>query len=326
MFPADFAYARASSLEHALALLGTETAAGKDVKVIAGGQSLLPMMKLRLAVPELVIDIGGLAELKGVTTSGGTTRVGALTTYRELQRDPGITSAYPAITDALAVLADAQVRARGTIGGCVAHGDPAADLPAVLLALGAQVEVTGRAATRAVPLAGFLLDVYTTDLAPGELVTAITLPSGPPGQAYEKFEQPASHLPLAGVCAVAEVRDGTVTPVRVAVTGIAPRAFCFSPPAERLLPYPSPAPIVDAAGAGRPEWDPGIGAALAEAGLTALSDQHASGPFRVHLAGVLARRALMRAAARAATGTGAGSASVAGAGISDMAPRAGGRA
>jgi CO/xanthine dehydrogenase FAD-binding subunit len=156
-------------------------------------------------------------------------------------------------------------------------------------------------------------------------VTAITLPSGPPGQAYEKFEQPASHLPLAGVCAVAEVHDGTVTPARVAVTGIAPRAFSFSPPAERF-PYRSSAPSPDVARGGQPEWDPAIGAALAEAGLTALSDQHASGPFRVHLAGVLARRALMRAAARAAAGTGASSTSVARAGISDMAPRAGGTA
>ena len=293
MFPVDFSYARATSLNDALARLGAEADAEADVKVLAGGQSLLPMMKLRLAAPELVIDIGGLAELKGATTeSDGTAVIGALTTYRELQRDLRVTAAFPAIADALQVLADPQVRARGTVGGCVAHGDPAADLPAVLLALGAHVTIAGRDGIRAVPLDGFLLDVYTTDLAPDELVTAITLPPGPLGQAYEKFEQPASHLPLAGVCAVAEVRDGVITSAKVAVTGVASRPFRSLVTERTVAGLPLSAALPDVAALGVVE-------SLAEAGRTALGDQHASGPFRVHLAGVLARRALARAIDRA---------------------------
>jgi carbon-monoxide dehydrogenase medium subunit len=293
MFPVDFSYARATSLNDALARLAAEAEAEADVKVLAGGQSLLPMMKLRLAAPELIIDIGGLMELKGVTIKpDGSTAIGALTTYRDLQRDERVTAAYPAIADALTVLADPQVRARGTVGGCVAHGDPAADLPAVLLALGAHVTIAGRDGIRAVPLDGFLLDVYTTDLAPHELVTAITLPPGPLGQAYEKFEQPASHLPLAGACAVAEVTDGVLTSARVTVTGVASRPFRSLITERTVAGLPLSAALPDVAALG-------IAESMAEAGLTALGDQHASAPFRVHLAGVLAGRALARALDRA---------------------------
>src|SRR5215472_18355269 len=144
MFPADFAYARAGSLDHALDLLGQARADGEEAKLLAGGQSLLPLMKLRLATPQTLIDIGGLTELSGVASDASTTTIGALTTYRALQHDPHIAASFPAMTDALAVLADQQVRARGTIGGCVAHGDPAADLPAVLLALAASVTLTSQ--------------------------------------------------------------------------------------------------------------------------------------------------------------------------------------
>jgi carbon-monoxide dehydrogenase medium subunit len=296
MFPVDFSYARATSLSDALARLAAAEEAEADVKVLAGGQSLLPMMKLRLAAPELVIDIGGLTELKGVTTEpDGSTVIGALTTYRELQRDPRVTTAYPAIADALNVLADPQVRARGTIGGCVAHGDPAADLPAVLLALGARVAIAGRDGVRAVPLDGFLLGLYTTDLAPHELVTAITLPPGPAGQGYEKFEQPASHLPLAGACVVAEIRDGVLTTAKVTVTGVAPRPFRALTTERTVAGLPLSAALPDVA-----VLD--MAGSLAEAGLTTLADQHASAPFRVHLAGVLARRALARAIDRATGG------------------------
>ena len=150
MFPADFTYARAESLEHALSLLDEAQADGEEAKLLAGGQSLLPLMKLRLAAPETLVDIGGLTELKGVTTDVGSITIKALTTYRALQRDPHVIASLPAMTDALAVLADQQVRARGTIGGCVAHGDPAADLPAVLLALDAKVTLTSTSGTRTI--------------------------------------------------------------------------------------------------------------------------------------------------------------------------------
>ncbi|HTU07130.1 MAG TPA: xanthine dehydrogenase family protein subunit M [Trebonia sp.] len=289
MFPADFDYARASSLTEALDLLGQARADGEEAKLIAGGQSLLPMMKLRLAAPQSLIDIGGLADLAGVTNGGsdGTT-IGAVTTYRALASDPHVTGRLPAMTDALAVLADPQVRARGTIGGAVAHGDPASDLPAVLLALDAQVVITARSGTRVTPLDDFLQGVFTTDLADDEVVTAITLPPGATaGSAYEKFEQPASHLPLAGVCSVVTVENEVITSAKVAVTGVASRPFRALHSERALVSAPAAHDSIAAA------------AASVADGVRPLSDQHASGPFRVHLAEVLARRALTRAVARA---------------------------
>ena len=290
MFPADFGYVRARSLEHALSLLAEAQADGEEAKLLAGGQSLLPMMKLRLAAPETLIDIGDLTELKGVTANGAQTTIKALTTYRALQHDPYIAATLPAMTDALAVLADQQVRARGTIGGCVAHGDPAADLPAVLLALDAEVTLTSLIGTRTTPLDAFLQGIFATDLAEDEVVTAITLPAAPPGpagSAYEKFEQPASHLPLAGVCAAVTVGSEVITSARVAVTGVAGRPF-RAVDTERALASARPTPAcIDAA------------AALVAEGVRPLSDQHASGPFRLHLARVLTRRALQRAIERA---------------------------
>jgi aerobic carbon-monoxide dehydrogenase medium subunit len=286
MFPVDFGYARARSLDEALDLLAAAQADDEEAKLLAGGQSLLPMMKLRLAAPQTLIDIAGLPELTGVSNGDGTT-IGALTTYRALARDPLVAGRLPAMTDALAVLADPQVRARGTIGGAVAHGDPASDLPAVLLALDAQVRITARSGSRVTPLDDFLQGVFATDLATGEIVTAITLPSGAAGSAYEKFEQPASHLPLAGVCAAVTVDNEVITSAKVAVTGVAGRPF-RAPHSERAL---ISAPAV-------PDSLTVAAASVAE-GVRPLSDQHASGPFRLHLAEVLTRRALTRALARA---------------------------
>jgi len=312
MFPADFGYARADSLDHALSLLAESAAAGEEAKLLAGGQSLLPLMKLRLATPQTLVDIGGLTELSGVASDARTTTIRALTTYRALQHDPQIAAGFPAMTDALAVLADQQVRARGTIGGCVAHGDPAADLPAVLLALDADVLITATSGTRTTPLDDFLQGIFATDLAADEIVTAITLPAlpGAAGSAYEKFEQPASHLPLAGVCAAVTIEDEVITSARVAVTGVASRPF-RALHAERSLVSASPASSsLDAA------------AALVAEGVRPLSDQHASGPFRLHLAQVLAGRALRRAAARAGRAGGdAGPGGDAGAGGTAGVPR-----
>ena len=287
MFPADFGYVRAESLPHALELLATAATEGEDAKLLAGGQSLLPLMKLRLAAPETLIDIGGLPDLAGITGDEKSVTIGALATYRTLQHHPLITARYPAIGDALAVLADQQVRARGTIGGCVAHGDPAADLPAVLLALDAAVTMSGPSGERTVPLDDFLQGVFTTDLAPDEIVTSITLPAAAPGQAYEKFAQPASHLPLAGVCAVVSVRDGAVTSAKVAVTGIAARPFRALSSERSLLSAPITPSLLAAA------------AEEAGKGVRPLSDQHASAPYRLHLTETLTREALSRAANRA---------------------------
>jgi carbon-monoxide dehydrogenase medium subunit len=296
MFPAEFAYARAATLAHAFDLLEQAREEDAEAKLIAGGQSLLPLMKLRLAAPQILIDIADIADLKGITSNQTGTTIGATTTYRALTLDPGLALRHPAMADALAVLADQQVRARGTIGGAVAHGDPAADLPAVLLALDATVEITARGGTRTVELDDFLLGIYETDLAEDEIVTAITIrdPAGPtlgpalPGSAYEKFAHPASHLPIAGVCAAVTLENGSIASARVAVTGISPRPY-RARDAERTLLSESPRTSLLFEQA----------ASAVATGITPLSDQHASGPYRVHLAEVLTRRALTRAVARA---------------------------
>jgi carbon-monoxide dehydrogenase medium subunit len=334
VFPADFAYARARSLDEALDLLDEAAAAGQEAKVIAGGQSLLPMMKLRLAAPEVLIDIAGIESLAGekgyyAQNAAISLTIGALTTYRTLARSPvyregitgprgGVAGIIPAVTDALDVLADPQVRARGTIGGAVAHGDPASDLPAVLLALNAEVVVSSRlgrheetrlslypdrrrrpgqpeptTGRREVLLDDFLQGIYATDLADDEIVTGIRIRTeGARGSAYEKFPHPASHLPLAGVCAVVRLRDGVIDGAEIAVTGISGRPY-RARAAEAVLKNSPPDQATLAAAAEQvtegPDGQP----------VTLLGDQHASGTYRAHLARVLTRRALARALDRA---------------------------
>jgi aerobic carbon-monoxide dehydrogenase medium subunit len=288
VFPADFGYARATSVGHALDLLAESQAVGEEAKFLAGGQSLLPLMKLRLAAPQVLIDLAGADDLRGGNWYAPRPAFGALTTYRQLQRDERLAGQLPALADALAVLADPQVRARGTIGGAVAHGDPAADLPPVLLALDAELTIASPAGTRQAPLDDFLRGVFTTDLAEDEIVTAISIrPGDARGSAYLKFPHPASHLPLAGVAAVVTVENGGIARAEVAVTGISARPYRARHTERSLAPGPGDPPALTEA------------AALVAEGITPLSDQHASGPYRVHLAQVLARRALATAVKRA---------------------------
>jgi carbon-monoxide dehydrogenase medium subunit len=347
MFPADFSYARARSLGEALDLLDEAAAAGEEAKLIAGGQSLLPMMKLRLAAPQVLIDIADLPELKRGGFYGHSHTIGALTTYRQLAgeghvgRDGtpalvnGATSLIakaPALGDALAVLADPQVRARGTIGGAVAHGDPAADLPAVLLALDAEVGIAARPGRhqhkssqqhlarpprpaetpsnverQTMLLDDFLQGIYDTDLAEDEIITHVTITIPAAGaSAYEKFPHPASHLPLAGVAVVLTFKagaltdengrvtahDGSIADAAIAVTGISPRPY-RARVAEAVLKDAFPtADTLAAAAAEVTRTQDGTE-------LSLLGDQHASAPYRAHLAEVLTRRALARAVARA---------------------------
>ena len=335
MFPADFRYARARSLDEAFDLLDEAAQAGEEAKLIAGGQSLLPMMKLRLAAPQVLIDVADVKELKTGGWYGSSHTIGALTTYRQLGRQryvtrdgtpalvngAGFSVEAPALGDALAVLADPQVRARGTVGGAVAHGDPAADLPAVLLALNTEVVIAarpGRHEHKPSPysmyrpnrsrdgdasnvekhtmlLDDFLHGIYDTDLAEDEIITHIRMRTPDAGaSAYEKFPHPASHLPLAGVCAVVHLRDGLIEGAEVAVTGISTRPY-RARETERLLKGAPPTPDAIAAAAAQvTAQDTGTGQ------VTLLGDHHASAPYRAHLAEVLARRVLRRALERAA--------------------------
>ncbi len=288
MIPAPFAYERPATVDEALGLL---LAHGADAKVIAGGQSLLPLMKLRLARPERLIDIGRLSELRGVRAEAdGRLAIGALTTYTDLLADPRVMS-LALFADALPGIADVQVRNRGTIGGALAHADPAADLPPLMLAL--EAELVCRSANRGertVATGGFLQGPFATDLAPDELLVEMRLPapSGSYGSAYQVLRQPASGFAIAGVAAVVGRSDesGRIDDVRVAVTGVGD------------VPYRATA--VEAALRGR-----SIGAVEIEDAVRGIADGvrvqgdiHADREYRAAMAGVMATRALAAAVAR----------------------------
>jgi carbon-monoxide dehydrogenase medium subunit len=264
VIPAAVRYQRASSIDDAL-----EALADPDAKVLAGGQSLLPVLKLRIARPSLLVDIGRL-DLSGVECSDRELRIGALTLWDELARADALERpALAAIAECAAGIGDLQVRNRGTVGGSLAHADPASDMPPALLALGATLDLQSPSGARTIALADFFVGPFMTALQPRELLTEIVVPLPPPGSgsAYEALEHPASGFALAGA-AVLVRPDGTRT---VAVTGVGARPFQL------------------------PEGD--LDTALAAAEI--FGDDFASEDYRRHLAGVVARRALERAEVRA---------------------------
>ncbi len=278
MIPAAFEYVRAGSLDEALRLLAKYA---EDAKVLAGGHSLLPAMKLRLAQPRVLIDIGRLSELNFVREDGGKIVLGALTTHREIEASPLLREKCPLLPEVAGHIGDVQVRNRGTIGGSLVHADPAADWPAPALALEAEMDIAGPKGKRTLPAAAFFVDMLQTALQPGEILTAIRVPTTPKSVAYEKFAQKASGFAICGVAVVVE--GGSA---RIGVTGVAGKAYRASA-AESALRGKFSASAIPAA------------AAKAGQGVEALSDIHASAEYRAHLAGVLARRALERALARA---------------------------
>jgi aerobic carbon-monoxide dehydrogenase medium subunit len=216
MIPNAFDYQRAGSLDEALGLVGTP-----GTKVIAGGMSLLPLMKLRLASPERLVDIGRIPELKGVRRlPDGRTEIGALTTYGELLDSP--VSAYGLFRDALPDIGDVQVRNRGTVGGSIAHADPASDLPAVLLALDGSVTARGPDGERSIPAAELFQDYLTTALGHDEVITEVRLPAlDGYGFGYRKFTRRAEDWAMVGVCAlVSRAPDGTCDDVRIGLTNM----------------------------------------------------------------------------------------------------------
>ncbi len=285
MIPAPFAYDRPTTVDQAVGLLAAHPGAAK---VIAGGQSLLPLLKLRLARAERLIDIGRLSELKGVRrTAEGGVSIGALTTYDELGRDPLITT-YGLMADVLPQIGDVQVRNRGTIGGAVAHADPASDMPAVLLALEAALVARSIRGVRTIPMRGFLRGPFVTAIEPDEILTEIRIPapSGAYGSAYRAIEQPASGYAIAGAAVVVGRSGGGSGPLdrcAVALTGVGE------------MPYRAAA--VEAAFLGAA--GPAAAAAHATDGVTVGSDIHADRAYRAAVAAVEVRRALEAAIARA---------------------------
>jgi len=282
MIPAAFDYVRARTLDDALARL--EASAG-SAKAIAGGQSLLPLMKLRLARPEMLVDIGRLAELRGVRKlADGRVAVGALTTYDEMMADETL-GHYGLLKDALPNIGDVQVRNRGTIGGSIAHADPASDMPAILLALDAEIVARSARGERSIPATSFFEGAFATALAPDELITEIRLPGGrdDAGSAYRAIEQPASGYSIAGVAAVIGAHDGKGWRFcAVGITGVGEHPY-RAPGVEAAVT--SGASIEDAAG-------------HACDGIAVASDIHADREYRAHVATVQVRRALEAAIAR----------------------------
>lgn len=220
MYPARFDYHRPATLDDALALLAEH---GEEAKVLAGGASLIPLMKLRLAEPAHLVDIGGIPDLDGIDASNGSIELGALVREADLAGSPAA-HRLPILADAAAVIADPLVRNVGTVGGNVAHGDPANDHPAVMLALDATYIVRGRSGVREIRASSFHLDLLQTALAPEEVLTAIRIPVPPAhsGSAYVKFERQVGDYALAAAAAVVELDGGTIRSARLAFTNLAP--------------------------------------------------------------------------------------------------------
>jgi carbon-monoxide dehydrogenase medium subunit len=220
MYAPSFEYYRAGAVKEALALLKQHPGA----KILAGGHSLLPVLKLRLATPPALIDIGRIPELKGITTAGGRIRIGALTTHAELAASEVLKTSCPMLSEAAGHIGDAQVRNCGTIGGNVAHADPASDLPTVLLALDAQFTVAGAQGERTIAAADFFQGWMTTALGEHELLTAIELPERQAGQgmAYAKFVHPASRYAVVGAAAIVTMKSGACSGARVVIGGPCP--------------------------------------------------------------------------------------------------------
>lgn len=280
MFAAPFEYARPTSLDEALALLSKH---GDEAKLLAGGHSLIPAMKLRLAQPKVIIDIGRLDALRRVEERDGRLAIGALVTHAEIAASRTAAARCPLLVEAAAAIGDLQVRNKGTIGGSLVHADPAADWPAVILALDAELEIAGAGGRRTVKAGEFFTGMLETALRPGEILCEIRVPATGASVAYVKTEQKASGFALCGVAAVV---DAKAKRVRVGVTGVAPVAYRASGVEKALEGQALGAQTIAAA------------ARQAAAGVAPLADIHASADYRAHLAQVNTARALERAASR----------------------------
>jgi aerobic carbon-monoxide dehydrogenase medium subunit len=283
VIPAPFAYTRPTTVEEALQAIAS---GGEDVKILAGGQSLLPVMRLRLAAPETVVDIGRIPELRGVRDDGDAIVIGAMTTHSDVLADPLVAEHAPLIAQATETVADRQVRHRGTFGGALAHADPAGDLPAVALALDAEFVVAGPGGRRTVPAREFFVDYLTTALGEGELLVEVRIPklAGSWGMHYEKFNRVAQAWSIVGVAAAVRREDGHIAEARIGLTNMGPT--------------PVRAEAAEAALAGADATDDAIAAAAARAaeGTEPSSDLNAQADYRQHLAQVLTRRAVRAAA------------------------------
>lgn len=292
MYPADFDYRRAGTLEEALELLREH---GSDARLLAGGQSLLPLMKLRLARPGVLVDIGRIPDLSGVRRSDGTIAVGALTTHTELERSELLQAELPLVSETAALVGDRQIRNRGTWGGNLAHADPSSDPPATFLALdGVAVAARAGGSRREIPAGEFISGMFQTALRPEEMLVEIRFPAadgGRAGWAYQKVAHPASRYAVVGLAASLRVgEDGKLERVRLGITGAGTHARRASQVEQALEGQSPEASLIQQA------------AELAPEGIDLRGDAYASAEFRAHLLRVHAERALTRALERAVRG------------------------
>lgn len=302
MKPAPFEYHRPGSLDEALALLAEH---GDAAKPLAGGQSLVPAMNFRVAQPAVLVDLNRVPGLDGVEAASGGLRLGAMVRHRMLEQSAVVRDLSPLVADAMPHVAHVPIRVRGTLGGSLAHADPAAELPALMIALDATIEITSPSGQRSVPATRFFTGLYSTALDAGELVTAVTIPprAHREGWAFEEVARRHGDYALAGAAAVvrlslsqgrgqtppsANQTSETVVYARIALFGVHDRAVLASA-AGRILQDERPTPaLLDAAAA-----------AAADTDADPASDIHATRGFRQHLTRVVVRRALQRAIARA---------------------------
>jgi carbon-monoxide dehydrogenase medium subunit len=279
MIPAAFDYEVAESVEHAIDLLGSR----EDAKLLAGGHSLIPLLRLRFTRPALLVDIGRIDQLRYVRDAGDNLVIGGLTRHHNVQHNPLVQEHCPVLSYAAGLIGDPQVRHRGTIGGSLAHADPAGDLPAVLTALDAEVVIRGPEGERTVPVGEFVTGVFDTVLGPQDVLTEIRVPKlGPAGWSYLKFTRRAQDWATVGVTAVVRRSNGSVDSSAIAFTNMGPKPVRATA-AEQALKTPDD---IDAA---------------AEASLEGTdppSDTQGSAEYRRHLAKVLVQRALQEAISR----------------------------
>ncbi len=283
MIPASFDYVRPSSVDGAVSAL---VEAGDEAKVITGGQSLLPLLRVRLAAPSVLVDCGRIEDMRGVSDAGDALLVGAATTHHEVMHDPLVRAHAPLLASATGTVADPQIRHRGTFGGSLAHADPAGDLPAVALALDCVLVAAGPNGRREIPAAEFFVDYFTTALNWDEVLVAIRVPKLGDGWGYDyqKFHRTAQSWAMVGVAAAVRRSNGSIAQARIALTNMGPTPLRASASEAALAGVSaSAAAVADAA-------------AHAAEGTSPTSELHARADYREHLARVLTRRAVLAAA------------------------------
>ena len=287
MIPAPFEYHAPSTVKEAIGLLERH---GDDAKLLAGGHSLLPIMKFRLAQPKVVVDIGRIAGLDKIEAKGSTLMIGALATHDAVEQSEVLQKQCPLLPETASVIGDMQVRNRGTLGGSLAHADPAADYPGAILALEAEIVATGPKGNRTIPAKDFFVEMLTTALQPTEIITEVRVPAIAGkgiGSAYLKHPHPASGYAVVGVAVVLQVSGGKCQKAAIGINGVAGKAYRASAVEKALV------------GKALDEKTVADAAAHAADGADVQADLYASSEFRAHLASVYTKRAILKAASRA---------------------------